>query len=273
MKKALLIGIDYHNNSKLKLFGCINDINLMSGMLMDGFDYKKENITMIRDDTGKTNLLPNKQNILRELNSIVEEDLEEIWIHYSGHGTYRRDDDGDEVDNNDEVIIPIDYKSKGIISDDVMMSILKKSKSRTIITFDCCNSASLFDLPWRFEYNNDKFNKFVENKYNLTNKNIIMFSACRDYQLAVDGFDYERRMSVGGMTPALIDTLRHNRYNVAVFKLFKDMCEYQKIKNREQITTLSSSSEFPDIKFTRPLKMYKNDAPFSKTIYNKTYFR
>ena len=34
-----------------------------------------------------------------------------------------------------------------------------------------------------------------------------MFSACRDYQLAVDGFDYERRLSVGGMTPALIDTL------------------------------------------------------------------
>ena len=51
------------------------------------------------------------------------------------------------------------------------------------------------------------------------------------------------------------------------------MCEYQKIKNREQITTLSSSSEFPDIKFTRPLKMHKNDVPFSKTIYNKTYFR
>ena len=126
MKKALLIGIDYHNNSKLKLFGCINDINLMSGMLMDGFDYEKKNITMIRDDSNKNHLIPTKNNILRELNKIVEEDLDELWIHYSGHGTYRRDDDGDEVDNNDEVIIPIDYKSKGIISDDVMMNILKK---------------------------------------------------------------------------------------------------------------------------------------------------
>uniref|UniRef100_A0A6C0C4H9 Peptidase C14 caspase domain-containing protein n=1 Tax=viral metagenome TaxID=1070528 RepID=A0A6C0C4H9_9ZZZZ len=273
MKKALLIGIDYHNDNRLKLFGCINDITLMSGMLMDALDYRKQDITMIRDDSNKSHLKPIKENILRELNNIVNEDLEEIWIHYSGHGTYRLDDDGDERDNKDEVIVPIDYKSHGIISDDMMMDIIKKSKTKTIITFDCCNSASLFDLPWRFEYTNGRFNKYVENNDNIENKNIIMFSACRDNQLAVDGYDNERRMSVGGMTPALIDTLRHNRYNVAVFKLFKDMCTYQKIKNREQITTLSSSSEFPEITFTRPLIMKKNNTAYSKEIFNKDYFR
>ena len=48
-----------------------------------------------------------------------------------------------------------------------------------------------------------------------------------------------------------------------IFKLFKDMCEYQKLRDREQITTLSSSSEFPDFKFLKPIVMKKND-----NIYN-----
>jgi len=47
-----------------------------------------------------------------------------------------------------------------------------ESNCRTIITFDCCNSGTLFDLPWRFEYTNNRFVKYRENSKNLSNKNI-----------------------------------------------------------------------------------------------------
>jgi metacaspase-1 len=271
MKKALLIGIDYIGfNEDVKLYGCINDANIVANMLMDAYDYPKKNITMMRDDTENPTLSPNRKNLITQFNKIMSQsnNLEEIWIHFSGHGTLRNDRDGDEKDFKDEVIIPIDYRTNGVISDDVLFDILNKSKCRTIITFDCCNSGSLFDLPWRFEYDNNKFIKYRENNKFLTNKNIVMFSSCRDNQLAVDTWDKERKMSTGGMTPGLIDTLRHNRYNAGIFKLFRDITNYQNILNREQITTLSSSSEFPDIKFLRPIIMHKNDIIYNAT--NKT---
>jgi len=276
MKKALLIGIDYiSKSSKLRLHGCINDANLIASTIIDAYGYERKNIKMIRDDSVNSSLAPTKANIYREIRDILNSNAEEIWIHYSGHGTFRKDDDGDEVDNNDEVIIPLDYETEGIISDDMLFDLLNKNtNSKILLTFDCCNSGSLFDLPWRFEYSNNNFNRYSEKAYNLQNKNIVMISACRDTQLAIDTWDDEKRMSTGGMTPCLIEALRFNNFNVAIFKLFKDMCEYQKIKNRKQITTLSSSSKFPDFKFLKPGKMKKNDEIYNySNDYNESFLR
>ena len=276
MKKALLIGIDYiDKSSNLRLHGCINDVNLIASSIIDAYDYERKNIKMIRDDSAVSSLKPTKSNIYREIESILNSNAKEIWIHYSGHGTFRRDDDSDEKDNNDEVIIPIDYESEGIISDDMLFDLLNKNNnSKIILTFDCCNSGSLFDLPWRFEYNNNKFNRYSEKSKDLNNKNIVMFSACRDNQLAIDTWDDEKRMSTGGMTPCLIEALRFNHFNVAIFKLFKDMCEYQKIKGRDQITTLSSSSKFPNFKFLKPSKMKKNEEIYNYTNdYKESFLR
>jgi hypothetical protein len=47
-----------------------------------------------------------------------------LFIHYSGHGGRTRDLDGDELDGWDEVIFPVDYKTSGIITDDVIISCL-----------------------------------------------------------------------------------------------------------------------------------------------------
>jgi len=275
MKKALIIGIDYIGFSDdIKLYGCINDANLVANMLMDAYDYPKKSITMMRDDSENSRLIPNRSNLLSQFNKIMQQssNLEEIWIHYSGHGTLRNDLNGDEKDLKDEVIIPLDYRTNGVISDDVLFDILNKSKCRTVITFDCCNSGSLFDLPWRFEYKNNRFIKYNENNKELSNKNIVMFSSCRDNQKAVDTWDKERKMSTGGMTPGLIDSLRHNRYNVGIFKLFRDLVNYQSIYKREQITTLSSSSEFPDVKFLRPINMQKNDSIYNSSVMMETSF-
>ena len=126
---------------------------------------------------------PTRENILRELNNIVEnEEEDEIWIHFSGHGTYKYDNNGDERDGFDEVILPTDYRINGVIRDEEMFSIIKKSKCKTTITYDCCNSASIGDLPWRFEFINNNFYKYKENENIILNKNICMLTSCRDSQ-------------------------------------------------------------------------------------------
>lgn len=272
MKKALLIGIDYLENEKLRLFGCLNDIIAIGNMLIDVFDYDKENITMVRDDSRNKSKMPTKENILRELNKIVDNNQDdEIWIHFSGHGTYRIDNNRDEKDFYDEVIIPIDYRRSGVIRDEEMLDIIKKSKCKTVITYDCCNSGSICDLPWRYEFINNNFYKYKENNNRLDNPNIIMLTSCRDNQLAVDGYSDDNRINFGGLTQALLECLRFNHYNVKFFKLLKDISIYMKVNNREQVTTLSSSSEDPDMELKRPLLNRKRDDKYA--LYKDTNFR
>ena len=49
-----------------------------------------------------------------------------LFLHYSGHGSQVRDRSGDEDDNQDEVIMPVDFESAGVISDDVLKALISK---------------------------------------------------------------------------------------------------------------------------------------------------
>jgi len=69
-KKALLIGIDYFNDTNSQLQGCINDIINMRGMLIDAYNYLPSNIVMLRDDSNYPTMQPTRINILNNLNNI-----------------------------------------------------------------------------------------------------------------------------------------------------------------------------------------------------------
>ena len=67
------------------------------------------------------------------------------------------------ADGMDETLIPLDYKKKGQITDDVLYEILVKGfKKGVYATFliDCCHSGSVMDLP--FVYTPDKKEHFVD---------------------------------------------------------------------------------------------------------------
>ena len=247
-KRALLIGINYDNDASLKLNGCVNDVFAMSNMLIDVYGYAKSDITIMHDGASP-NLLPNRANILRELTTIIANSAtsSEIWIHYSGHGTYVRDTNGDEVDGRDEAIVPCDVYTNGTINDDQLLTIFSQSKCLTYLMFDCCHSGSVCDLQWRFEYVPARRNymRYNENKRVLSNKNIIMISGCRDTQTSADAYNIETRMAMGAMTNALIDSIRANNYNATLLKIYADMCGWLKNKGHTQFPCLSSSNPAP----------------------------
>lgn len=254
-KRALLIGINYDNDASLKLNGCVNDVFAMSNMLIDVYGYAKSNITIMHDGASP-NLLPNRVNILRELGTIIanSQNSSEIWIHYSGHGTYVRDTNGDEADGKDEAIVPSDVNTNGIITDDQLLTIFSQSKCLTYLMFDCCHSGSICDLQWRFEYVPARRNymRYNENKRVLSNKNTIMISGCRDNQTSADAYNIETKMAMGAMTNALIDSIRANNYNATFLKIYADMCGWLKNKGHTQFPCLSSSNPSPTaFKMTR----------------------
>jgi hypothetical protein len=91
-----------------KLNGCIEDIKNTSEILVDKYGYTDSNVVMLRDDiTDSPETMPTKQNMMKALTDVAESSkCEEIWIHYSGHGSQVRDRDGNEADGMDGSLFP-----------------------------------------------------------------------------------------------------------------------------------------------------------------------
>lgn len=191
-KYALLIGINYAGTTA-QLEGCQNDVLKMKEVIKTHYGYKEENIIMMVDKEGF--ISPTASNIVAQLNSLYTKSVnalvDEIYIHYSGHGTSIIDKDRDETDARDECIVPLDYIKSGIITDDTIYSFLSKIKPVKKITwvFDSCNSASCTDLPYSYTLNNSRqIIKQVLSKRKpiVNNKNIFVLSGCLDAKVSYD---------------------------------------------------------------------------------------
>ena len=78
----------------------------------------------------------------------------DTFLH--SHGVSVPDKSGDEEDGMDEAMVPVDYKTGGVILDDTLLEILvcPLPKGATMTAFiDCCHSGTMLDLPYAFVAN------------------------------------------------------------------------------------------------------------------------
>lgn len=268
MKKALLIGINYFSIPEARLNGCIDDVNSIRGVLIDAYDYDVTNIITLRDDELRANYQPTRDNIINNLRTIVAQSssLEEIWIHYSGHGSQIQDLNGDEKSGLDSFLVPCDYQQRGFIIDDEILDIIKNIKCRAIIAMDSCHSGTICDLPWSFEYKNASgYIRTKNNNVIIQNPNIYMFSGCKDNQTSDDAYSNEKQQYVGAFTNALINAMRMNRHNVNCMFLYRDICDYLRSNNFSQLPIFSSSNPSPNYRFIRATRL-GNSNNLSKQI-------
>jgi len=206
-KYALLIGINYQG-STVSLKGCNNDVVFMKDMLIDKLGYSSDCITSM---TGKNapNLQPTTINIMFELYKLVQrchnQDINNIFIFYSGHGTHKPDNEGDEADGNDEYIVPMNYKDS-LISDDMIFKCLSflPDNIKVFCLFNCCNSGTMLDLKYR--YHNEVH--YTENNKNIPAK-IVSISGCEDKEKSkctkING------IWQGALTYAFIQTIKDDK--------------------------------------------------------------
>ena len=337
MKRALLIGIDYIDVSGISLKGCINDAINMRNMLIDAYDYEPNNIVMLRDDDAEKFPSPTHDNIFDSIIDLVLEsaNLEEVWLHYSGHGSQIQNqicdsENSDEFpiaflkprgiknaekvfnpmnplkswDFNDancingdkmQIIVPVDYKTSGCIIDKDLYDMVRRFKCRAILTFDCCHSGTVCDLPWTTEYQvphslQDLDNTFFEpdesrnskpskqlgmlvttkiSDVTIKNQNIFMLSGCRDDQTSLDtinGMDQR----TGAFTNALCECLRASHHNTSILTLYKDICIYLLEKGYEQVPVLSSTVETPKHMITKNIANLQPLTLVTKSFLEKT---
>lgn len=203
MKKALLIGINY-NGSESQLSGCINDVHNVQKLLLDK-GYEPENITMLTDET---EVKPTRYNILGELLKLILSGSKQMYFHYSGHGSYVRDLDGDEADWRDETLVPVDYKENGLIIDDEIRGILQciNYGQSMFCVIDACHSGTSMDLRYNL-YERISSGSMVMMRDRLTdrkNKQLrgrcIMLSGCMDSQTSADAYIASSSTFQGALT-------------------------------------------------------------------------
>lgn len=193
-KYALVIGINYIGTA-VELKGCINDTNNIVNYLTTKCGYLKRNIKVLTDNEP---LKPNSLNIDVEITKLVNcaiyNGATELFLSYSGHGTYVRDLNGDEKDGRDECIVPLDYKRTGFIKDDRLNLLIRKMpvRCKMYCLFDSCFSGTVLDLT---------------SPPGVTG-NVVMISGCTDNQTSSESLINGSWSGV--MTTCFLDSIAAN---------------------------------------------------------------
>lgn len=243
MKRALLIGINYKNYEDAELRGCINDIQNIKSILVDTFDFDEKHIKVLTDETEQK---PTRSNIERSIFELISEckSGDKLFFHYSGHGYSLNDYNGDESDGRDEIIIPIDYKYCGVITDDWLNKNLIKNIPKGVEFWgflDCCNSGTLLDLKYNFKSKHEYIGskkldekqdiKYIQEEWSdkvdisfeksdNTEGTICMFSGCQDPQFSMDALIKNKFQ--GAFTYCLTEYIKENTYTTDGKKYMKE---------------------------------------------------
>jgi hypothetical protein len=184
---ALLVGINYIGTLK-QLYGCINDANLMRGLLISKYAYNSSNISLITDNT---EMKPTRANIIEAFTDLLKYSIsgDKLFFFYSGHGTQRPDrNNPNPLDKIAECIYPLDGN---VITDVTFKSIIdanmKPDVSLTAI-FDCCFSGTIMNLKHNYLYDNfeNTWGTTINDYDSPTNGTVVCISGCLDDQLSED---------------------------------------------------------------------------------------
>ncbi|XRB22363.1 metacaspase [Pseudoscourfieldia marina] len=198
-RRALLIGINYNNNPKAKLGGCVNDTTFMKYCLQKNFQYK--DFVMMNEDSQDPKMVPTRANILREMRALVAncQDGDHLFFHYSGHGAQEPcASAGEELDGMNETILPVDFETSGTIHDDEIYQVLIDPLPRGVkmhLIFDSCHSGTISDLPYAAilptqAAGNGKFRWMLCQPKDMEIRKIageaVCFSGCEESQTSAD---------------------------------------------------------------------------------------
>jgi hypothetical protein len=143
IRKALLVGINEYADAPLR--GCVNDVQQMQAVLQRYYGFAAGEIKLLLDDAATG------AGILVGLEWLAGggDDADAVRVfHYSGHGSHVADQNGDEPDGRDECLVPYDYKTSGMLIDDVLKSCYDRFPARGNLTLvmDCCHSGTISRL-------------------------------------------------------------------------------------------------------------------------------
>ncbi|MCJ1352994.1 MAG: Ca(2+)-dependent cysteine protease [Icmadophila ericetorum] len=212
-KKALLIGINYSDRYPGRvadkygfkaLRGCVNDVNDIWVLLIEQYKYDPRDIVLMTDVFGA--IQPTKENIEREMHQLVSgaQPGDTLFFQFSGHGWQTKAAKKDELDDMDEIILPVDFdidQKKWVIDNDmhqIMVSNLPRGGTTKEPRFKRFKRHSVIAAE------NAKQTKTAQAE-------VIMFSGSKDSQDAKEVLIHGQYK--GALTWAFLEALRKNVLN------------------------------------------------------------
>lgn len=225
---ALLFGINDYPGSGNDLNGCINDLNLVEGTLI-GFQIRRFENSQV---TVKNFLEQVKYAILHSLQGDV------IYIHYSGHGTYVEDYNGDELDGYDEAL----YLYDGALIDDDLNKVLQLIPEgvTVVLLLDSCFSGTATRNPHKVRFMPPKFERkeYVRIKRGwYEDMKWIVLSGCGENQTSADA------LIDGTYNGAFTYFAMHTLVGTMTYKTWHEkISEFLPSRDFEQAPTLEGNS-------------------------------
>lgn len=140
IRKALLVGINEYAEAPLR--GCINDVEQMRELLQRYYGFAAADMRLLLDDAATGAAIKAGLEWLAE----GGDDADAVRVfHYSGHGSYVADRDGDEPDGRDECLVPYDYRTDGMLTDDLLKTYYDRfpPAGNLTLVMDCCHSGTI----------------------------------------------------------------------------------------------------------------------------------
>lgn len=241
------IGINYTGQSGA-LGGCQNDSDNFLRMVRMRLGRAVVWQRQLKDSLPRSHALcPTRANIERVLLQAVKQcrqrKLTHLLVHYSGHGSQRRDRSGEEADGRDETWVPVDHARAGEITDDWLLAkcvVPLPATTQAFWLLDCCHSGSQLDLRWALEpRSGGRLRRRLANRACPQAPNAVLLSGCRDHRYSYDAWD-AKHGPTGAMSVAFLRAFLANP-GTPLAKLLLRMRRDLKQRNYPQIPQLSAT--------------------------------
>lgn len=273
--KALLFGLNYAHCETGVLNGCINDVRNLSNFITSVLNIPTVTYT---DDTDMENTSYN--GIIMNLYSLAvdsyKDNLDFVLIHYSGHGSQKKDTSGDEKDGMDEGLVPSDYKSSGILIDDILNHVVSIMNPRTKVLFICdaCHSGTMLDLKYLWT---PQGQAYIDNKHCKIVANTILISGRRDHQTSADAYNVlGDNKYVGALSACILTVLKNNPLSMSnVFTFMESVRAELRRRKFEQYPCLTSNYDLSKDTslFLQRFSPIHPEKQFKPIVQNKIYAR
>lgn len=239
--KALFVGINYTGIPAIGLNGCINDALNMQKFITELYPSCKDQ----RVITDMTAVKPTKASIMAAIQWLVA-DLkpgQNVYFHYSGHGSEVRDFNGDETSGMDSCLCPYNGGRVEIITDDELRIALANripAGCKLFAVFDCCSSGTAMDLQYTWQCPiQDKLTFSQDRKYAVTPGTVYFLSGCQDGDVSMDTVNAQGQAG-GALTFALLETWKQYKVTMKMKHLLWNVRRWLKIRGYLQIPQLST---------------------------------
>jgi len=133
-KQALVIGVSDYAGEANDLGGIERDVSKMKKLFESwGFEvqslYDKDSLKIV--------------DYLNKYSKSLSSD-DYFAFYYSGHGSHKHDENGDESDGEDETLVLSDGQENTHLIDDILFAKFNAIKAKKMIFFDSCHSGTVF---------------------------------------------------------------------------------------------------------------------------------